>query len=213
MNELQSFAQSMVNEQLRARGLTDERVCQAMINVPRHRFVPHIRVDEAYADKALPTAEGQTISQPYMVALMTELLWINPGHKVLEIGTGSGYQTAILAELGATVVTVERVPGLLESAKRILSELELDSSIHFVEGDGTLGYADAAPYDRILVTAGARHLPEALKVQLADGGRIVVPVGGRYEQRLLVYTLNDGRWSKAKSVACRFVPLIGVQGW
>jgi len=206
-------AETMVDQQLIARGIRDERVLDAMRRVPRHRFVPRVTVAEAYADKALPTAAGQTISQPYMVALMTSLLAVEPGHKVLEIGTGSGYQTAVLAMIGADVVTMEVYASLTHFARKMIDDIGLTDRVTFVEGDGTLGCQPHAPFDRILVTAGAPHVPKRLKEQLTDDGRIVIPLGDRASQTLTVVTRRDGEWQTEASVPCRFVPLVGEDGW
>jgi protein-L-isoaspartate(D-aspartate) O-methyltransferase len=213
-SEIQAAIAHMIAHDLRGRGLADERVLTAMASVPRHLFVPAATINEAYADGALPTSSNQTISQPFMVALMTTLLDVPPGNNVLEIGTGSGYQTAVLARLGARVVTVEHLPGLSDFAQRMLGDLGLDGDVNFVVSDGTLGYAPRAPYDRILVTAGAPHIPRALKEQLAPGGRIVVPVGDLEAQRLVVAWRDEaGRWREQPDIGCRFVPLLGADGW
>lgn len=212
-HEHDDLARNMIEGQLRARGIHDQRVLAAMAAVPRHRFVPSVPPQDAYADRALPTASGQTISQPYIVARMTELLDVKPGDRVLEIGTGSGYQTAILAWLGAEVVTMERLPGLADFARGMLRELGLDQRVTCEVGDGTLGWPDAAPYDGILVTAGAPHVPRAYREQLAPAGRIVIPVGDRQEQQLVV-VWNDGQqWRQQSALGCRFVPLIGADAW
>lgn len=208
-----NLARQMVDEQLIARGIADERVLAAMAAVPRHRFVPTLHPFDAYADRAQPTTGGQTISQPYIVARMTELLRVKPGDRVLEIGTGSGYQTAILAWLGAKVVTIERMAGLSDFARGVLRELGLDQRVTCAVGDGTLGWPAAAPYDGILVTAAAPHVPQACRQQLAAGGRIVIPVGDRNEQQLLVVWRDDQTWRQQSALACRFVPLIGADGW
>lgn len=207
------LARRMVEQQIRARGVRDERVLRAMEEVPRHRFVPGVSMEEAYADRALPTQEGQTISQPYMVALMTELLEVEPGMKVLEIGTGSGYQSAILAYLGANVISIERSERLAEGARRILEELGYSKRVKIYVGDGTLGWAAEGPYERILATAGAPRLPRAFEEQVVEGGRIVIPIGDRYVQQLMVYRKKGGRLEERVSIACRFVPMIGADGW
>ncbi len=207
-------ASQMIDQQLRLRGLHDEAVLEAMASVPRHRFVPDRCHAEAYADRALPNAEGQTISQPYIVALMTELLNAAAGMRVLEIGTGSGYQTAVLVALGADVVTIERSERLSASATRILSDLGYADSVSFRVGDGTLGCADEAPYDRILVTAAAPHVPGAYRDQLVDAGRIVIPLGDRRsDQALFVIERRGSTWDRKRSIGCVFVPLIGRDGW
>jgi len=212
--DYQLKARQMVDQQLRLRGVHDEAVLNAMMSVPRHRFVRERCLAEAYADRALPNAEGQTISQPYIVALMTELLDVAAGMRVLEIGTGSGYQTAILVALGADVVTIERSERLLASARRILDELGYADDVSFSVGDGTLGYVDRAPYDRILVTAAAPHVPGAYREQLADLGKIVIPLGDRRgDQTLFVVERCGSTWDQRRSIGCVFVPLIGQDGW
>ena len=203
----------MVDRQLRRRGVTDEATLEAMLQVPRHRFVSGINARFAYADKALPTADGQTISQPYMVALMTELLGVERGYRVLEIGTGSGYQTAILAHIGADVVSVERSTPLAAAAEQRLESLGCSEQVRIVVGDGTRGRQEEAPYDRILVTAAAPRVPAAYREQLVDGGRIVIPLGDRDVQRLTVLDRHGEQWTRTQSTACRFVPLVGVDGW
>jgi len=207
------LARRMVREQIAGRGIGDRRVLEAMRRVPRHRFVPRQPMEEAYADRALPTASGQTISQPYMVARMTELLAVEPGQKVLEVGTGSGYQAAVLLELGARLTTIERFEALAGPAEAWLRELYPDAELRVVVGDGSLGCPDAAPYDRILATCGAPDLPDAYRQQLADPGRIVIPTGERGDQILMVYELADGQWTSTHDIGCRFVPLVGEQGW
>jgi protein-L-isoaspartate(D-aspartate) O-methyltransferase len=207
------LAQRMVDRHLRGKGIADEAVLEAMSCIPRHRFIPHVRPGEAYDDKALPTAQGQTISQPYMVARMTALLRVEPGCKVLEIGTGSGYQTAILARMGAAVVSIDRLGGLTDSARAALTELGLMGRVKLVTGDGTLGYPPDAPYDRILVTAGAPTLPGSYVRQLAEGGRIVIPIGDRANQVLKCFVREGRDWREFDDVPCRFVPLVGEQGW
>jgi protein-L-isoaspartate(D-aspartate) O-methyltransferase len=207
------LAHRMVDEQLRPRGIHDEAVLQAMEHVPRHRFVPNTEMQLAYSDKPLPTAEGQTISQPYMVAIMTQHLQVQPWVRSLEVGTGSGYQAAVLAEMGANVITMERSPVLVQHARRVLAELGYSDRVQVVEGDGTLGWPADAPYDRILAAAAAPHVPNALREQLADGGRIVIPIGTSREQHLLVGVRHGAQWIEHTSTPCRFVPLIGADGW
>ena len=226
MTDFQVQARQMIERQLRRRGVCDEAVLDAMASVPRHRFVPAQHRDEAYADRALPNAQGQTVSQPYIVGLMTELLEVRPADpsdgaqtphrrpRVLEIGTGSGYQTAILVALGADVVTIERHEGLLGAARRTLEELQYADRVTFHVGDGTLGCPQEAPYDRILVTAAAPRTPAAYREQLIDGGRIVIPMGGRRsEQALYVVERDGGKWRQTRSIGCVFVRLIGEDGW
>lgn len=211
----------MVEHDLRRRGVRDPRVLEAMRRVPRHRFVPGMPVERAYADRALPTAEGQTISQPYIVARMTELLHVDPGVRVLEIGTGSGYQAAVLATLGARVVSVERSPALAERARQVLADVlgeieaveDGDAAVRVVVGDGTLGWPEGAPYDRIMVTAAAPSVPEAYREQLADPGLIVIPLGDREQQYLTVIQRREGQFVQTRDTGCRFVPLVGEAGW
>jgi protein-L-isoaspartate(D-aspartate) O-methyltransferase len=205
--------QRMVERQLRARGIRDERVLAAMEKVPRERFLTPEMRRRAYEDRALPTDHGQTISQPYMVALMTEVLRVEPDHGVLEIGTGSGYQCAILAELGRCVWTVERIAALSERARGVLEALGY-ANVEYRVGDGTLGWPEAAPFDRIMVTAGAPRRPERLLEQLAEGGFLVAPVGDRYGQDLMVYEkLAAGAVREHSVCKCVFVPLVGDDGW
>jgi protein-L-isoaspartate(D-aspartate) O-methyltransferase len=207
-------AEAMVDSQLRGQGIRDERVLRAMARVPRHRFVPEQAEEAAYDNRALPTAEGQTISQPFMVARMTEALDPRPGLRVLEIGTGSGYQTAVLLELGLQVVSIERFPTLAVHARQRLSRLYPQADVAIHVGDGTLGYGDAAPYDRILVAAGAPDVPEPLWDQLSRrDGRIVIPLGDREQQTLTIVLRRGDRRRDLRDVSCRFVPLVGEQGW
>ncbi len=213
MPEHTAAAEQMVHAQLESRGIRSHAVLDAMRAVPRHLFVPELPIDQAYSDRALPTLDGQTISQPFIVARMTELLSAQPGMKVLEIGTGSGYQTAILAHLGLEVVSVERNPVLLDRARAVLAEACPLAPIHLALGDGTLGCPDEAPYDRILVTAAAPRLPKAYEDQLTNPGRIVIPLGDRHTQALTIIDRHDGRFTTHDDVACRFVPLVGQDGW
>jgi len=213
--EPDNFEQSrrqMVEWQLRARNITDPDVLQAMAQIPRHRFIPEDGRHLAYEDRALPIGFDQTISQPYMVALMTEKLQVEPGLRVLEIGTGFGYQTAVLARLAREVFTVERLPELSLRAQEVLAQLGL-LNIHFNIDDGTLGWPDHAPFDRILVTAGAPDLPTSLVDQLADGGLLVIPVGPEDAQTLLRVRKSGRELHREPIIACRFVKLFGRQGW
>ena len=203
---------AMVEEQIAGRGIRDSRVLEAMRGVPRHLFVPPERRAEAYDDRPVPIGEGQTISQPYMVAIMTAALELRATDRVLEIGTGSGYQTAILARLAADVVSIERHPTLAQEAADRLRSLGLNN-VHIVVADGTEGRADDAPFDRILVTAGAPAIPETLRSQLGDGGRLVIPVGPPGFQRLTVVERRGERFDTREGEACTFVPLIGRYGW
>ncbi len=202
----------MVRTQIQARGIRDPRVLEAMLSVPRHRFVRPGDEARAYGDHPLPIGFGQTISQPYIVAKMTELLAPEPDSSVLEIGAGSGYQTAILARLSRQVFAVERIPALADRARRILEELGYEN-VQFHVRDGTLGLPDRAPFDRILVAAAAPEVPAALLEQLAEGGRLVIPVGNLFGQQLVVYERRNGRLQREEDILCRFVPLVGAQGW
>lgn len=204
--------QQMVAEQLAARGIRSRRVLEAMKTVPRHMFVPHNERGEAYADRALALARGQTISQPFMVATMTEALAPQPGDRVLEIGTGSGYQTAVLAELVREVYTVERDPELALHARELLEEMGY-GNVRYLVGDGSLGWPSQAPFDSILVTAGAPDVPRELQAQLRDGGRIVIPIGTRNEQELYRVVRRGSAFEKEWITSCRFVPLVGEEGW
>jgi protein-L-isoaspartate(D-aspartate) O-methyltransferase len=205
----------MVDSQIRARGIRDPRVLRAMEKVPRHLFVNEALRDQAYNDNPLPIDGGQTISQPYIVALMTEALELKGSEKVLEIGTGSGYQAAILAELVDHVFSIDRIASLAGNARRLLESLNY-YNIAIRVGDGTLGWKDEAPFDAIMVTAGAPDIPKTLVAQLAVGGRLVVPAGGRHSQVLIKLTrlseeVNDVK--KEDLGGCRFVDLIGEYGW
>ena len=202
----------MVELQLRARDIVDENVLQAMERLPRELFVPERERRRAYEDAALPIGHGQTISQPYMVARICEALAVRPGHRVLDVGTGSGYQAAVLAELGAEVVTIERIPELAEQARSNLAAARYER-VQVVLGDGTLGVAERAPFDGIAVAAAAPGLPETLYEQLRPGGRLVVPVGGQRAQRLEVIVRSPEGPAVIHSVPCRFVPLVGEEGF
>jgi len=203
---------AMVERQLRARGIRDERVLAAMSRVPRELFVPPALRDKAYADGALQIGEGQTISQPYIVALMSEALGLEAGDKVLELGTGSGYQTAVLATMGAEVYTIERLPTLSLQARQILDRLGF-RNIHYRVGDGTLGWPEAAPFDGIIVTAMAPSVPEPLLEQLADCGRMVIPIGTEERQMLKVVERHGDSFDYSDLCPCVFVKLIGKAGW
>lgn len=202
----------MVKTQLRPRDINDPRVLEAMLNVPRHRFIPLRYRYRGYDDCALPIEAGQTISQPYMVAIMTQLLELSGTEKVLEVGTGSGYQSAVLARLSSRVYSIERMELLHRHAELILSELGYDNIVP-VLGDGSSGLSEHAPYDRILVTAGAPDIPEPLIEQLAEGGIIVIPVGSEDSQSLIQARKKNGKLSKQYHTPCIFVPLIGRHAW
>jgi protein-L-isoaspartate(D-aspartate) O-methyltransferase len=203
---------AMVETQLRARGIRDERVLGAMDRVQRHLFVDDYLQDRAYDDCALPIGEDQTISQPYMVALMTELLELKGDEKVLEIGTGSGYQGAVLSLLASEVFSVERVRPLALKAQEKFRELGY-SNVHVITGDGTLGLPEEAPFDGVIVTAAAPEIPDTYVKQLKTGGRLVIPVGTRYSQVLYKVINTPSGVRTSISTACVFVPLIGKHGW
>ena len=202
----------MVERQLRARDIVDEGVLSAMERVPRELFVPESERARAFEDAALPIGHGQTISQPYMVARICEALEVRQGQRVLDVGTGSGYQAAVLAELGAEVVTIERIPELAEQARVNLAAAGYDK-VEVVVGDGTLGVPERAPFDGIAVAAAAPGLPETLYEELRPGGRLVVPVGGPRAQRLEVIVRSPEGPAVVHSVPCRFVPLVGKEGF
>ena len=203
----------MLVQQLRREGAAGENVLRVMASVPREVFVPLEQRHRAYEDEALPIDAGQTISQPTVVAHMTEALALESGHRVLEIGTGSGYQAAVLAELAGEVLTVERHAALAEQARRTLEYLGY-KKVQVIVGDGTLGWSEAAPYDRIIVTAAAPVVPGHLVEQLAPRGRLVLPVGGRQDQQLILVSKDErGALTERSLGFVRFVPLIGAEGW
>jgi len=202
----------MVTEQLVPGGIRDERVLDAMNRVPRHEFVSPGMEPQAYFDRPLPIGDGQTISQPLMVAIMTEALGLKGNERVLEIGTGSGYQAAVLAELAKEVFSVERLETLSLRARKSLYRAGY-KNVQLKVGDGTLGWPEHAPYDGIIVTAGAPKMPEHLKEQLADGGKLIVPVGGAEIQQLIIVERCGDGFNTTLSTGCRFVKLIGENGW
>jgi protein-L-isoaspartate(D-aspartate) O-methyltransferase len=215
MNLNQPFAsllEAMVTQQIERRGIHEARLLQALRAVPRHHFVPEHLRGEAYDDCPLPIGYGQTISQPYIVALMSELLELNGTETVLEIGTGSGFQAAILGHLAEMVHTVERIPELAEHAQQVLADLEL-ANVHVHLADGSLGWAQAAPYQAIVVTAAAPRAPQPLFDQLAEHGRLVIPVGSRFSQELQLWTRHDQDYELKHVIPVAFVPLRGAYGW
>ncbi|HOP36117.1 MAG TPA: protein-L-isoaspartate(D-aspartate) O-methyltransferase [Syntrophales bacterium] len=215
MDPYEKMRKKMVDSQLRSRGVRDERVLRAMEKIPRHLFVEEGLRDQAYSDHPLPIGERQTISQPYIVALMTEALSLEGTEKILEVGTGSGYQAAVLAELADRVFSIERIAKMADRARRILGALRY-SNVLIKVGDGTYGWKDEAPFDGIIVTAGAPKVPETLVAQLAVGGRLVIPVGDRFTQtlfRVVRRSEEPGDVVKEDLGGCRFVDLIGDHGW
>lgn len=203
---------TMVRNQLERRGIHDQSVLDAMASVPRHLFVPEETRDQAYGDHALPILEGQTISQPFIVALMAQALLLNRSERVLEIGAGSGYAAAVLSLLAGEVYAVERKPALAESAERRLRELGY-TNVHVIAADGTAGLPEYAPFDGIAVSAAAPWVPRPLRDQLGEGGRLVIPVGGRDAQLLLRLTRRDHQTQSERLGEVRFVPLIGEHAW
>ena len=203
---------TMIDTQIRKRGVSSPRVLEAMAAVPRHEFVPVPFRGDAYADKPLPIGEGQTISQPFMVAAMTEALELTGSECVLEIGTGSGYQAAVLSLLVRQVITVESRTPLALAAQERLTNLGY-TNVHVHNGDGSPGFPEAAPYDAILVTAGAPEIPVVFASQLRVGGRLVIPVGDQENQNLVQAKLQNGKLKSRTLLGCRFVPLLGRYGW
>jgi protein-L-isoaspartate(D-aspartate) O-methyltransferase len=202
----------MVKLQIAARGVRDPRVLEAMLRVQRHLFVPGDMRDRAYDDSPLPIGDGQTISQPYMVAWMTELLEVKEGDRILEIGTGSGYQAAALCELGGEVFSIEKYPGLARAAEERLRSLGYEN-IKIRVGDGTLGWPEEAPFDGIMVTAGSPSVPQPLLEQLTEGGRLVIPVGPSGMQMLQLIRRKGNEFQTSDEGTCVFVPLVGKFGW
>ncbi|MFO8130432.1 MAG: protein-L-isoaspartate(D-aspartate) O-methyltransferase [Bacteroidales bacterium] len=201
----------MVELQILRRGITDASVLDAMRSVPRHEFVPAHFMDQAYGDHPLPIGEGQTISQPYIVALMTGVLELGPGDRVLEIGTGSGYQAAVLAEICDSVFSIELVPSLGRRARRVLGKLGYENVVVKI-GDGYRGWPEKAPFDAIIVTCAPEDVPEPLEAQLTEGGKMVIPVGGTYTQELILLTRENGRLEEKDLIPVRFVPMKNADG-
>jgi protein-L-isoaspartate(D-aspartate) O-methyltransferase len=201
----------MVEGQLAGRGINDSRVLDAFYKIPRHRFMPEERLHDSYSDFPVPIGKNQTISQPYIVALMTERLDLTGKEKVLEIGTGSGYQTAILAELAKEIYSIERFPELEENAAKLLKDLGY-KNIHLKVGDGTLGWKEEAPFDRIIITAYSPEIPEPLIEQLAESGKIILPLGGSFSQMLTLIEKKNGSLYYRDICPCIFVPLVGAYG-
>jgi len=213
MINLDSARKRMVETQIVARGITDRRLIDAILKVPRHIFVEEAMAAQSYSDTPLPIGDKQTISQPYMVALMSEMLQLKGTEKVLEIGTGSGYQTALLALLADRIYTVERIRSLALKARKALDSLGL-LNINLKIGDGTRGWESEAPFDAIIVTAGAPEVPESLLDQFNVGGKLVIPVGDQFVQTLIRFVKGtDGSVTREESISCRFVKLIGEHGW
>ena|SRR5689334_22451566 len=207
-----SLRRRMVEEQLSRQGIRDERVLEALRRVPRHLFVPEEMADQAYEDHPVAIGQGQTISQPYMVACMSQALELRGGEKVLEIGSGSGYQTAVLKALNADVYTIERLPELSDRARGNVERAGF-GGVHYRVGDGSRGWTEEAPFDRVIVTAGAPTMPVSLVEQLREGGSMVIPVGGEEGQELLLVRRGDGRVTRERICSCLFVKLVGEEGW
>jgi len=213
MSDFAVARRRMVEKQIRARGISDVRVIEAMLKVPRHKFVEEALSSQAYSDYPLPIGESQTISQPYIVAAMSQALLLQGHEKVLEVGTGSGYQAAVVSMLADRVFSLERIPALARRARLILNKNGF-SKVNIRLTDGTYGWEEEAPFDAILVTAGAPEIPESYIDQLASGGRLVIPVGDRNSQVLKrVIKLSSGDWRTENLMDCRFVPLVGDKGW
>ena len=208
----ETLRRRMVDEQLAGHGIRDERVLEVFRRVPRHWFVPESAAAQAYEDHPVPIGQGQTISQPFMVACMTQALALEGGEKVLEVGSGSGYQTAVLKALSADVYTIERLPELSSQARDILEKGGF-SGVHYRVGDGSLGWPEEAPFDRVIVTAGAPTMPVSLVQQLREGGSMVIPVGEESRQDLLLVRRGGGRVTRERLCACMFVKLRGEEGW
>jgi protein-L-isoaspartate(D-aspartate) O-methyltransferase len=214
MTDYSKLRKRMVKRQIAGRGVRSEKVLDAMRKVPRERFLPRGRGVWAYDDAPLPIGDGQTISQPYIVAYMTEALALEGGERVLEIGTGSGYAAAVLAEIAAEVYTIERIGGLADMASAVLDDLGYHN-VHVRQGDGTLGWPEEAPFDGIVVTAGGPDVPDTLQHQLKTGGRLVIPVGKSswYQELVRVTRVSETEFETEYLIPVRFVPLIGEEGW
>jgi protein-L-isoaspartate(D-aspartate) O-methyltransferase len=206
-------AAEMVQSQLRTRGIVDPRVLQAMLTIPREQFVPLEYRENAYADAPLPIGHDQTITQPYMTALMAQCLELRGTEKVLDVGTGSGFHAAVLASLASQVFSIERIPELVEKARENLRRAGLDRNITLICGDGSVGLPEESPFDAISVAAASPSVPTALLAQLNDPGRLVIPVGSRDDQDLHVIRKEDGKITTRLVSGCRFVPLVGREGW
>lgn len=211
-NRFEALRRKMVAEQMAGQGIRDERVLAVFRRIPRHEFVPPSATEQAYENHPIAIGQGQTISQPYMVACMTQALDLHGGEKVLEVGSGSGYQTAVLKALNADVYTIERVPELSERARENVERTGF-SGVHYRVGDGSLGWPEEAPFDRVIVTAGAPTMPVSLVEQLREGGLMVIPVGGEEEQELLLVRRGQGRVTRERICSCIFVKLWGEEGW
>ena len=212
MDTLELKRRSMIDSQLKSRGIASFEVLRAMSAVPREKFVSSELIDAAYHDGPLSIGSGQTISQPYMVAMMTEALMLKTNDKVLEIGTGSGYQAAVLQEIAAHVYSVERISLLAEKARNVLNSLGY-FDIRIMVGDGTLGWPEEAPFDAIIVTSGSPGIPKTLISQLNEGGRLIIPVGSRSFQRIMRIIRSGEHFNREEMISCVFVPLIGKYGW
>jgi protein-L-isoaspartate(D-aspartate) O-methyltransferase len=212
MDILEVKKRSMIDSQLKSRGISSLEVLRAMSVVPREKFVSSEFIEAAYNDGPLSIGSGQSISQPYMVAMMTEALMLRKNDKVLEIGTGSGYQAAVLQEISSHIYSIEKICSLAENAKTLLGSLGY-SDIVIKVGDGTLGWPEEAPFDAIIVTSGSPSVPETLMSQLADNGRMIIPVGSMTHQRIIRITRTEGNFNKEELLSCVFVPLIGEHGW
>lgn len=204
-------AERMVRRQIEGRGVEDPEVLRAMSKVPRHEFVPESLKGSAYSDSPLPIGHGQTISQPYIVGFMTEALDLQPGERVLEIGTGSGYQAAILAEMGARVYSIEIIPELGEFARKNLARTGYES-VHLRVGDGFQGWPEAAPFDAIIVTCSPNDVPDPLEEQLAEGGCMIIPVGSSFSQELVLLEKKGGKLTRTHRLPVRFVPMVDEEG-